>query len=287
MLLNPVIRPVFSAEFRSVFDRRRSGGGLASLIAQIFGGGEQGLMTPPFSDFSKLWKDVARTSPVTAVGDVVAAIDDISGRGYLLVQSVAGSRMVLRQDGGGNYFLEADGVDAFYGTSATVNLTGTSKLTIWAAVRKESDAGTGAIVESGMNRTAAGCFGVRSPNAGIPNYDAGFTGSVGTATQNTNTTYAAPVTNVLSVQFDAAVLSYGGLGPIRINGAAVASTAAGAGVGTTGNFANQTLYMGAISTGGFPFSGRVYGLIVRGAVSNAAQISAGEAYLASLCGVML
>jgi hypothetical protein len=63
-----------------------------------------------------------------------------------------------------------------------------------------------------------------------------------------------------------------------VNGSAVASAALDQG---TGNYGNHALYIGRRGGSSFPFNGHLYSLIVRGALSDAAQIAAAETYVNS------
>ena len=205
------------------------------------------------TDMSKLYQDSARTTLVTATSDPIGSPTDLSGNGAHPVQSSPGKRPLFAA---GATF---DGTDDFWSVPA-IDFTGTSKITIIACVRKLSD-GNGAIVESDVNRTAARAFGVRGASAA---YDIAATGAVGTGRQDSAASYAAPITNVITASFDISQLAYAGIGPLRINGAAVATTPSGAGVSSTGTFGNMPLYIGAISTEALPLNGIIYRLIVIG-----------------------
>jgi hypothetical protein len=61
--------------------------------ATLFAAGEQGILADP-SDLSTLFTDTAGTTPVTAPGQTVARLNDKSGRGNHLTQSVAAARPI-------------------------------------------------------------------------------------------------------------------------------------------------------------------------------------------------
>lgn len=61
---------------------------------ELFASGEQGLWLDP-SDFSTMWQDSAKTTPVTAAGQPVGYIADKSGRGNDASQSTSASRPTL------------------------------------------------------------------------------------------------------------------------------------------------------------------------------------------------
>lgn len=75
----------------------------------LFANGEQGAWFDP-SDLLTMFQDLAAAVPA-AVGAPVARINDKSGRGNNAGQANAAARPVLRQDGGGRFYLEFDGAD--------------------------------------------------------------------------------------------------------------------------------------------------------------------------------
>lgn len=81
----------------------------AEFPAPLFAGGVAGAWYDP-SDLSSMWQDSAGTTPA-AVDQPVGKILDKSGNGHHATQATAGWRPMLRQDGGGHYYLEFDGVD--------------------------------------------------------------------------------------------------------------------------------------------------------------------------------
>lgn len=76
--------------------------------ATLFAAGEEGAWYDP-SDLDTLWQDAAGTTPAIVDGPV-GRMDDKSGRGNHLTQTIAAARPTLRQVGA-VYYLEFDGVD--------------------------------------------------------------------------------------------------------------------------------------------------------------------------------
>ena len=68
----------------------------------LFAGSEVGGVYDP-SDITTLWQDSDRTVPVTADGDPVLAIDDLSGNGLHMVQTDSALGLVYRDVGGLKY----------------------------------------------------------------------------------------------------------------------------------------------------------------------------------------
>lgn len=271
--LQPLLRPLLrdSTEW--------SGSGLAAQVAAFFAAGEQGLWLDP-GDFSTMFQDSAGTTPVTAAGQPVGKILDKSGRANHATQATAGSRPLLQQDASGRYYLDFDGVDDSLAT-ASIDFTATNKMTVWAGVRKGSDAAVGMLLELGTTVALAGAFNVRVPRgAGIPALDVTSTATGSAFASNVGTLPAAPTTFVVSIGLDFAA-ALGSEIVTRINASAQAANTGDAG---SGNFGNLPFYIGRRAGSSQPFGGRLYPLIARGAASSAAQVTTGEAYTNSKTG---
>lgn len=252
--------------------------GTAFTPASLFSSGEQGVWYDP-SDFSTMFQDSAGTIPVTAVDQPVGLIRDKSGRGNHASQATAGKLPLLKTDGSGRYFLLFDGLNDNLST-ASINFTATDKVSVFAGVRKLSDSAVAMVSELSANATAGtnnGAFFLAAPRGG-GTADFGFR-SLGTiaADATTAASYASPITAVLSglgnISGDSSIL--------RLNGAQVASSAADEG---TGNYGNYPLYVGSRGGTTFFFNGRLYSLIVRGALSSSSEIASTEAWVNSKTG---
>ena len=165
-------------------------------------------------------------------------------------------------------YLRFDGVDDFLVTNS-INFTATDKMTVFAGVRKLSDAVTNTFFELGPNSgTTAGTFG---GFANLNGYRWRTGGSV-LVDPSIASGYVVPITNTLTgigdISGDSAIL--------RINGTQVASSTSDQG---TGNYGNYPLYIGRRGGSSLPFNGRLHSLIVRGAQSSTAQIEATETYV--------
>lgn len=245
----------------------------------LFALGEQGFWYDP-SDFSTMFQDAAGTTPVTAVGQSVRRINDKSGRGNHATQSTALSRPTLQQDSTGRYYLSFDGTDDGMVTPS-INFTGTDKMTVWAGVRKNADASTGTLLELSAQSTGAvnpGSFGIFAPrSAAAAEYSFLLCGSA--VTSYSATSFAAPITNVLSVAYDIAGAARADEVKPRVNSAIPTLTGADSANAGTGNFGNYPLYIGRRGGASLPFGGRIYQLIGRGAATPLAQIQAMEQYV--------
>lgn len=241
----------------------------------FIGGAVKGAFYDP-SDLSTLFQDAAGTTPVTAIGDPVGRILDKSGNGNHATQSAAASRPLLQQTNG-LYHLTFDGSNDSMLTGA-INFTGTNKMTVWAGVTKNVDAATAMLAELSADASAnAGSFQIRAPNGAAANYLLGIRG----ASFQDNivaTTYASPITNVLTQQADFA----GAVHNIaRVNGTQFLGAAGTGG----GNFGNYPLYIGRRNNASLPFNGRLYGLIVLGAAASSWQVQVTEQWMAGKTGL--
>lgn len=274
-----VLRPIFQRVINSI------PGGYGFSPLSLFSSGEQGAWYDP-SDLATMFQDAAGTTPVTAADQPVGLMRDKSGRGNHASQATSASRPILRNSGA-LWWLEFDGVDDFLAT-ASIDLTSTFRVAAFVGAKKNSDAATSIIVELSASATANnGAFYLAGPQgAGLHNYAAVLRGT--TETGSALSTYTAPSTNILSVDFDISqatrlteiVPRVDGLTPSRSNVGAAADAG-------TGNFGNYPLYIGRRGGTTLPFGGNLYGLIVRGAATSAANIASTEKYLAAKSGVTI
>jgi hypothetical protein len=236
--------------------------GTAFSPLALFAAGEQGAWYDP-SDFSTMYQDSAGTTPVTAVGQSVGKILDKSGRNNHASQATAASRPVLQQDGNGKYYLAFDGVDDTM-TTAAIDFTATDKMSVFAGVNKQTNTGANMLVELGPGG-GAGSFYVAAPDSGA-NYSFAVAGSVANAQAGfTATTFTAPITNVISCNYDTAEADRAGEVKPRVNGVVPTLTGLGGASCGSGPFgASFALYVGRRGGLSLPFNGRIYSLIVRG-----------------------
>lgn len=233
----------------------------------------QGFWYDP-SDFSTMSQDNAGATPVTATGQVVGRILDKSGVGNHATQSNASFKPVLQQDASGFYYLAFDGTDDFLLTSA-IDFSATNKMSVFAGVRKLSDAALGVLVELGTTPASnAGVFNMLAPRlspSGGP-YSFLSRGTTSADAVSINSAFDAPNTAVLTgigdIANDTSIL--------RINGAQSASVATDQG---TGNYGNYVLYIGRRAGSTIPFGGRVYSMVGLNAAVTAGQITSTETWI--------
>ena len=204
----------------------------------------------------------------SAVGFTVSA-DDISVReitGYLTDQN----------------YLQFDGVDDFLQTN-NINFTATDKVSLFAGVRKLSDATTSAaLCEFSNNSTningTFSFFAPTSPNAQYQFRSKGTSASV----------YASSPTNAYPAPHSTVLTGFGSppqnIARLRVNGIQVANTPTGQGSSVYGNY---PLYIGRRGGTSLPFNGHLYSLIGIGRLTTDSETVALEKSIAKNVGVTL
>lgn len=247
---------------------------------KLFRNSEQGVWYDP-SDLSTLFQDSAGTTPVTAVEQPVGLMLDKSGRGNHAFQATAIDRPILRQDANGKFYLAANGTNTWMQTNS-IDFTGTDKVTVFAGVRKLSDAASGMVAElsdGGAART--GVFSLIAPAiGGTVSYR--FT-SKGDGTQ------ANAGTGVFAPAPDSAVLTCvgnisGDVARLSRNGVVIETGTVDQGFG---NYTSHQLYLFRRAGTSVPFNGNFYGLLIRGALTSDPDILKMERWLALKTGVQL
>lgn len=237
----------------------------------LFNGGEVGLFLDT-QDLSTMFQDVARTIPA-AVNQPVAVRLDKSGRGNHMAQAAVANRPILRLSGG-RYYLEYDGANDFF--SGSVNLSSVNKLTAFTAMRVINRASAPVLVEHGSGTLGNG-FSILHEAAAIQPLTAG---SVATYV---DTQVSAPV--IKTAGFDRAGATAAAEIPMmRRNGAALTGVTYTLNVGASGNFASDTLYIGARAGTALFANMHDYGVIVVGKAVDAATALSVESWLNSRCG---
>ena len=152
------------------------------------------------------------------------------------------------------YYLGFDGVDDFLVTpTITPNA---DKVQVFAGVRKLSDAAVGVVAEFSTGVFSNnGAFLLSAPRTAAATYGFSSRGT-GAADATSGTTFAAPLTNVLTGIGDIG----GDNSVLRVNGTQAAQSTADQG---TGNYLAYPLYIGRRGGTSLPFNGQLYGLIVR------------------------
>ena len=267
--------------------------------SRLFANGEQGVWYDP-SDFSTMFQDSAGTTPVTAIEQPVGLILDKSGRGNHASQSTTTSRPILKQDETGRYYLFFDGADD---SLSVPNSKGLFKY----------------LNNSNFFSVCGIAFGDSSnPNAAYSVYGTCFlTASVGAflfyddrpivsrnnriislssreASPNTyfndagDNSILPNIANVVTHYGNAASATASSRSIIRVNaGSSYANNTST----STPSSADSTFYFTIGQSGdpahAYPMLGRLYSLIVRGALTSSPQLEQTEKWVAAKTGVTL
>lgn len=240
-------------------------------VTSIFINNEVGVWYDP-SDLNTLWQDTAGTIPVTTSGQMVARIDDKSGNGYHATQETADSRPLYQTDGS-LHWLEFDGINDHLITA--IITPGTDKAQVFAGIRRLAVGATSDIV--GIGTGGLNSFVLRnteSTNSSFVLRSRGD-GSFGVSSFTKDNQFTGVFTGIMDIATDKTSLS--------INGVDANEVVADQGLG---NFAADSINIGARSITVAPFTGYIYNLIVRfGPNLNNSIITNQEKYLARKIGV--
>lgn len=265
---------------RSRYKNPAAGGGSLFTPAVLFASSEQGAWFDP-SDLTTLFQDDAGTVPVTTDGQAVALMRDKSGNAHHAAQTVAGSRPIFRTSAGLSW-LQFDGIDDFMVTNA-INISATDKTSLFAGLRKLLDTPTGMFVESSVDSSLNnGTFAMTAPTTSVPGaYSFNLRGTV--LISRAASVFTAPITNVVACNYNIGGADFNTEILPRVNG--VTPTLTGSGNAGTGSFSSQVLYIGSRGGVSLPFTGNLYGLIVRGAASDTVSIVNAESFMATKSGI--
>ena len=178
------------------------------------------------------------------------------------------------------HWLETDGVDDGMVTG-NIDFTGTDKVSVFAGVRKLSDAATAIVCETGTNVEAInGSFALFAPSTTGANSYRFVPKGTALAAAGTGVFAAAPNSSVLTGVGDISAP----LARLRRNGAVVESMGTTQG---TGNHGNRPLYLFRRGGVSLPFNGWFYGLAITGRLTTDAETAATERFLAAKSAVVI
>lgn len=175
-------------------------------------------------------------------------------------------------------YLAFDGVDDSLQT-ANIDFTATDKVSLFAGVRKLSDASAGVVCELGPNVSAvAGTFFITAPPSASAQISVASTGTVAQFVDATN--LPAPISIVASASSDITANTL----IIRVNGTQRMKNTASQG---GGNYGNHQLFIGRRAEAALPFNGHLYSLIGIGRLTSDSETIALEKSIAKNTGVTL
>lgn len=229
-------------------------------------------------DPSRMWslfQDAAGTVPVTAPGQPVGRMLDLSGLGLHATQSTAGRRPIYQIDAYGFPHIATDGVDDELVTSSIA--WGSGQVTVVAGVHKPTDAASVVVAEFGTP-TDNGSWGLSAPAiGGSPDYTAMLRGTDVAFLLGKN--FPAPRTSVVSARMDTALATIPDEILMRVDGAAAPVTETFGTNAGTGNLGTWPLRIGARTGDSSPFRGRIYGLIAINRVLDDRELALSEAWI--------
>lgn len=183
------------------------------------------------------------------------------------------------------HWLETDGVDDGMVTGS-IDFTGTDKVSVFAGVRKLSDAAMGILAELsasiGQNPSS---FYISAPG-GVNAYGARIKAAAGIDYGFNSRTTPAPVSSVLSLKGDLTKSSLSDAVSFRLDGSAAGSVGSGSPT-PVGNFGNYPLYLFRRGGASPSFNGWFYGLAITGRLTTDAETVATEKYLAGKTAVVI
>ena len=249
-------------------------GGAAFSPASLFSSGEEGSWYDP-SDLTTLFQNSDGTGAPAADGPI-GYMADKSGNGNHAIQATSAKRPTLRVVGG-FYYLEFFGAQGL--ATSAIDFTGTDSMTVCAGITKDT-LDTGVIAEISSSVTANdGAFRLAaiSTASGLYRYQSTGDGSVQAANASPFDVGTHLLTGLSDISDPVSTL--------RVDGTQEATNTGSQGAG---NYGNYPLNVGARNNStSLQLDGRIYGMVVRGATSNATEIASLEAYMAAKTGVTL
>ena len=260
MIRSPIRSPL-SIAIRSLFDRRSSGGAATFNPVAVFG---SSLATWYGNSVDELWaaqstggpvtlyQDNAGATPVTAIGQSVGRVNDLSGNGYNLIQATAAARPILSLDGTSKAYLSFDGVNDRLQTSSAVNMGGATAASMLVAYLANINH-YGLVSQLSFSTSASGNLSILRSLGVVQHYTSGGTSVYGQYTQ------AASQKFIECSLHDHALSGVANEIVVRANGTQRTLATSGTDSGT-GAFANDVMYVGQNGINTDPFNGAIYTL---------------------------
>jgi hypothetical protein len=174
-------------------------------------------------------------------------------------------------------YLLFDGATKWMQSASAIPFSG-QQATLIAGTAKLSDSVVTSIVELGINPVTSAGFGAL--NLSATQFEIDLFGNARRAINPTVS--AAPYNSVLSVQFDVGAVAASQISAALNN---VIPAAATSGDTLGGNVPNSTVYVGARAGTSLFWNGRMFGLILRNALTNANDFDMTNKWMGSKCGL--
>jgi hypothetical protein len=169
-------------------------------------------------------------------------------------------------------YLSYNGSNQWMQTAASVNFSATDEMSVFAGVRKVSNAAAGAIVELSVDRnTNNGAFSMFAPTGALSGGSYASKGTVDSAALTT--ALVPPIFTVLTglSEISADTCNF------RSNAVQIATSATDQGAG---NYGNYVTYFGARGGSSLYFNGLEFSSIIRGALTSGTLLTRTEQYVA-------
>lgn len=232
-------------------------------IFALYKNGELGFWYD-IQDLSKLFQDDAGTIPVTAAGQKVGRINDKSGNGWHLTQSVDNKKPVLGFNEG-KYYLIFNGTSTFMSVSNT-NFGSSVSFSLFIAQKKLQDGSSRMLLErSSQAESNNGSFNIIAPgSSGVRKYAAllGFIKPVSmlndaTVAYTENPAYSAPNFSSIYSKYRIKDESLHASVKLFVNKVLVEFTEESK-PSASNNFGNHNMYLGARSGSSLFYNGHIY-----------------------------
>ena len=270
-------KPAYNIISGSSYYMRGTGGFSVTTFtpANLFLSSEKGAWFDA-NDLSTLFQDSAGTTPVTAVGQKIGKWLDKSGNGNHASQSNATLQPTYQIDNEGNpnVTFTKSGTQL---VTPSIDFTATAQMSVFVGINVLDSSSAGVALELGSDvNSVNGSFLVGAPGAST---DHSF------YLRGTSTIRAA-INNVVDgddiftglldiSQATKELQLIPRLNYTQLTGSQITWTGTTAG---TGNFGNLPLYLGSRSGITTPYGGKIYSIVVRGALTNTLQVYQTEAY---------
>lgn len=247
-----------------------------SPSSSLFASGEKGAWFDA-SDLTTLFQDSAGTIPVTAVGQKVGKWLDKSGNNNHATQSNTALQPTYQIDNEGNPNVTFSGSYTQLVTPP-INFTTTAQMMAAIGLHVVGSASAAVAIELGSDVNSVNgsfLFGAPSSTADHSLY------LRGTSTLRAAVNNVVDGDDIIVGLFDISQVTketqlIPRLNFTQLTGSQITWTGTTAG---TGNFGNLPLFIGARSGGTLPYQGKIYEIIVRGALSNPTQVFQTETFI--------
>lgn len=248
-----------------------------SPSSSLFASGEKGAWFDA-SDLTTLFQDSAGTIPVTAVGQKVGKWLDKSGNNNHAVQATVANQPTYQIDEVGNPNVTFTRASNTQLVTPSIDFTGTAQMMVCIGVNVLESGSAGVALELGTSVASInGSFSIGAPSSTADH----SVNLRGTSTLNARVANVVDGDDIITGLFDISQATkelqlIPRLNFTQLTGSQITWTGTTAG---TGNFGNYPLYIGAEGASKtLPYGGKIYSIVVRGALTNTLQVYQTEAY---------